>query len=51
MLLRNIDQGLGFHFRLTNLCETIIGAITLNGFHHNQKVLTPRVNMIPLENQ
>ena len=55
MLLCNIDQGSGLcngtQFRVNNLCETVIGAITLNGSHPNQKVLIPIVNMNPLENR
>ena len=55
MLLRNIDQSNGLcngtRLRITHLGKSVIGAITLNGSHPNQKVLIPRINMNPSDNR
>lgn len=51
MLLRNIDQANGLcngtRLIVTQLGNTVIEAVTLNGSHPNQRVLIPRMDMNP----
>ena len=53
ILFRNIDQASGLCngtcLCVTHLGRSVVGTITLNGSHPNQKVLIPRMNINPSE--